>query len=135
MKQALIDTDTISFFFRNDANVINILDKYLKEFGYINLSVVTYYEVLNGLYFKDAKKQLSNFERFVSFNKVIPLTENVAKKSAEIYADLRSKGQVIGHNDTLIAGTAIVFDMKLITNNINHFGRIDELELENWAQK
>ncbi|NCP83481.1 MAG: type II toxin-antitoxin system VapC family toxin [Bacteroidetes bacterium] len=132
MKQALIDTDTLSFFFRNNANVVRLLDKYLQEFGYINVSVITYYEVLNGLYFKDAKKQLTVFERFIQLNKVLPLTDSIAKKSAEIYADLRSKGQVIGHNDTLIAGTAIISDMKLITNNIDHFSRIDELDTENW---
>ncbi len=95
--------------------------------------MITYYEVLNGLYFRDAKKQLVTFEKFMHLNKVLPLSEVIAKKSAEIYAELRSKGLSIGHNDTLIAGTAIAFDMKLITNNTNHFGRISELEIENWT--
>ncbi len=55
MKQAVIDTDTVSYFFRNHQNVVGKLEKYLQEYGFIHLSVVTYYEVLNGLYYKDAK--------------------------------------------------------------------------------
>ena len=56
MKQAIIDTDTLSFFFRGNQNVINKIDKYLVEYGFINISIVTYYEVLNGLLYKDATK-------------------------------------------------------------------------------
>ena len=29
--------------------------------GYLNISVVTYYELLNGLLYKDAQKQMANF--------------------------------------------------------------------------
>lgn len=132
-KQAIIDTDTISYFFRNDQKVVSKLNEYLQEFGFINISVVSYYEILNGLYFKDAKSQLTKFEQFVDLNQVLPLTENIAQKSAEIYANLRKTGQIIGHNDILIAGTAIINDMTLISNNTNHFGRIENLSLENWV--
>jgi tRNA(fMet)-specific endonuclease VapC len=133
MKQALIDTDTLSYFFRNNPEVVEKLDKYLQEFGFVNISVITYYEVLNGLYFKDAKSQLARFERFVELNQVLPLTDEVAKKAAEIYAQLRKKGIVGGHNDILIAGTAIVNNMTLITNNTRHFDKIEELDMDNWA--
>lgn len=132
MKPALIDTDILSYFFRNQSTVVSRFDQYLREFGMINISVVTYYEVLNGLYFKDAKKQLAAFERFVELNQVLPLTENIAKGAAKTYAQLRSQGLGIGHNDTLIAGTALEFDLRLITNNVSHFTRVPELEIENW---
>lgn len=134
MKQAIIDTDTLSYFFRNNLEVIIKLDKYLFEFGFVSISVITYYEVLNGLYFKDAKSQLAKFEQFVELNEVLPLTGKIAKKAAEIFADLRKKGQTIGHNDILIASTAIINDMTLISNNINHFGRIKDLDLDNWIE-
>lgn len=132
MKNAILDTDTISYYFRNNTNVIKHIDTYLREFGFVNVSVISYYEVLNGLYYKDARRQLQKFERFISLNKVISLNDEIAKKSADIYSNLRKNGQIIGHNDTLIAGTAMVLDIKLITNNINHFGRVPGLEIENW---
>lgn len=131
MKPALIDTDTLSYFFRNNPAVVEKLDKYLTEYGFINLSVITYYEVLNGLYFKDAKKQLKKFEEFVKLNQVLPLTDDAAKKAAEVYADLRKKGKSVGHNDILIASTAMANDMTLITNNEKHFKDIEGLDMDN----
>ena len=89
MKQAILDTDTISYYFRNNSLAIQKVDKFLKEFGFINISVVTYYEVMNGLLYKDAKAQLPKFERFAELNNVIPLTLEAARNAASIYADLR----------------------------------------------
>lgn len=133
MKQAILDTDTLSFFFRNRPEVVEKVNAYLTVHGILNLSVVTYYEVLNGLLYKDAHKQLEKFERFIDLNQVIFLNVEIAKKAAEIYANLRKAGQVIGHNDVLIAATAIVYDLTLITNNLGHLSRIPDLSLENWV--
>ncbi len=133
MKPALLDTDTVSYFFRNNEAVVTKVDEYLQEHGFIYLSVVTYYEILNGLYFKDARNQLAQFERFALLNRILPLTPEIAKRSAEIFADLRAKGQPIGHNDVLIAGTAIAYDLRLITNNQRHFSRVEGLDIDNWT--
>lgn len=135
MKRVIVDTDTISYFFRGNADVVAKFDEHLKEHGFVCMSVVTYYEVLNGLYFKDAKNQLAQFEKFVDLNEVLPLTTAIAKRSAEIYSDLRKKGRTVGHNDVLIAATAIISDLTLITNNIRHFSRISRLDIDNWAEK
>jgi predicted nucleic acid-binding protein len=119
---------------RGNQKVINKVDEHLKEFGFINLSIITYYEILNGLLYKDAKKQLVRFEEFVALNKVIPLTLRMAKTAAVIQADLRKKGTGIGHTDTLIAGIAITSKLQLVTNNTDHFKRIRDLEIENWIK-
>ena len=58
----------------------------------------------------------------------------MAKTAATIQADLRKKGNEIGHTDTLIAGIAIISDLQLITNNTDHFNRIKGLELDNWMK-
>jgi tRNA(fMet)-specific endonuclease VapC len=134
MKLSMLDTDILSEFLRGNPKVIAKVDEYLKEHGFINLSIITYYEILNGLLYKDAKKQLAKFEEFVSLNKVIPLTQRMAKVAAVIQADLRKKGTVIGHTDTLIAGIAITNDLQLVTNNTDHFKRIKGLGLANWSK-
>jgi tRNA(fMet)-specific endonuclease VapC len=118
---------------RNNQDVINNLEKHLIQFGFVYIGVVTYYEVLNGLYFKDAKSQLKKFEHFVELNEVLPLTDKIAKKSAKIYSILRQKGQIIRHNDVMIAATSIVNEMTLVSNNTEHFSRISGLVLENWS--
>lgn len=130
----MLDTDILSEFFRGNAKVIERVDEYLKEHGFISISIITYYEVLNGLLYKDARKQLKRFEEFVELNKVIPLTLPMAKTAASIQADLRIKGTEIGHTDTLIAGIAITSELQLVTNNTDHFKRIKELEIANWMK-
>lgn len=134
MKPSMLDTDILSEFLRGNPNVINKVDEYLKEYGFISLSIITYYEMLNGLLYKDARKQISKFEEFVSLNNVIPLTVRMAKTAATIQADLRKKGTEIGHTDTLIAGIAISSELQLVTNNTGHFKRIKGLGLENWTK-
>ncbi len=100
----------------------------------MNLSIITYYEILNGLLYKDARKQMERFEEFINLNKIIPLTIKTVKISANIQADLRKKGSEIGHTDTLIAGIAMANEFQLITNNIAHFKRIKGIELANWSK-
>jgi len=134
IKPSILDTDILSEFLRGNPKVIEHVDKHLLEYGFISLSIITYYEILNGLLYKDAKKQLEKFEDFVALNKVIPLTLRMAKTAAIIQADLRKKGTEIGHTDTLIAGIAIISELQLITNNTNHFIRIKGLEIANWSK-
>lgn len=134
MKPAILDTDILSEFLRGNKNVIARTDEYLQEYGAINLSIITYYEILNGLLYKDARRQLTKFEAFVALNSVIPLTVRTVRISAFIQADLRKKGREIGHTDTLIAGIAMANEMQLITNNTGHFKRIRGLEIANWTK-
>jgi tRNA(fMet)-specific endonuclease VapC len=134
MKLSLLDTDILSEFLRGNSKVVAKVDEHLEEYGLVNLSIITYYEILNGLLYKDAKKQLKKFTDFVELNKVIPMTMRTAKIAAEIYADLRKKGREIGHTDTLIAGIAMANDLQLITNNTDHFKRIKGLEIDNWTK-
>src|SRR5258706_16191935 len=117
MKPSMLDTDILSEFLRGNPKVIAKVEEYLKEHGFVNLSIITYYEILNGLLYKDAKKQLSRFEEFAELNKVIPLTLRTVRISANIQAELRKRGSEIGHTDTLIAGVAMGNELQLVTNN------------------
>ena len=130
MRQAILDSDTISFYFRNNKQIVEKVDKYLKEFGYINISVITYYEIMNGLFYKDAQNQMQKFIRFVELNEVISLSKSTTGRASEIYADLRKSGITIDHNDVMIGAVAIENDMTLITNNEKHFKHIPGLEIE-----
>jgi len=134
MKQSILDTDILSEFLRGNTKVIKKVDEHLKEYGFVSLSIITYYEILNGLLYKDARKQMERFEQFVELNKVVPLTIRTARISANIQAELRKKGIEIGHTDTLIAGVAMASELQLITNNTDHFKRIKGLDFANWTK-
>ncbi len=134
MKPVLVDTDILSEFLRGNTTVIEKVEQYLETYDALNLSIITYYEILNGLLYKDAKKQLKKFTEFIELNKVLPLTMRATRMAAEIYADLRKKGKLIGHTDSLIAGITLAHDLQLVTNNTEHFKRVKGLEVINWLK-
>jgi tRNA(fMet)-specific endonuclease VapC len=45
----MLDTDILSEFLKGNLKVREKVEEQLKEYGIINLSVITYYEILNGL--------------------------------------------------------------------------------------
>lgn len=74
MKPVLVDTDILSLFFKGYSQVVQNFELYLQEYEKLNLSIVTYYEIVSGLKHKNAHKQLELFLEFVAQNNVLPLT-------------------------------------------------------------
>lgn len=134
MDRVLIDTDIISYFFKGNKKVVSNIEIYLNHFKTLEISVITYYEIIGGLLAKNAFKQLDVFNQFIAKNVVIPLTEESAGIAAEIYSTLKKKGEILDDIDLLIAGIAIANDLTLVTNNEKHFNRIPGLKVENWSK-
>lgn len=65
---------------------------------------------------------------------VMPFDEPSDRNYAEIRAALESRGTPIGNNDMLIAAHALTLDVKLVTDNIAEFQRVDGLTCENWLR-
>ena len=130
----MIDTDILSLFFRNHPEVTNRFSSYLATHDKINISIITYYEILSGLKHRDANKKMALFLKFASTNSVLPLTESSVSISSQIYADMRRAGSPLDDIDILIAGVAIANDLIMVTRNRRHFGRINGLEVEDWSE-
>ena len=63
---------------------------------------------------------------------VIEFDKEDARQAGEIRALLAAKGTPIGPYDVLIAGQAIARGMILITHNTDEFGRVPQLQFEDW---
>jgi hypothetical protein len=72
VKPALIDTDILSLFFRGHPAVTARFETYLADFEKVNISIITYYEILSGLKHRDAHRKMEIFLKFVSENTVLP---------------------------------------------------------------
>lgn len=134
MNRVLIDTDILSYYLKGDKIVVENFKNYIKEYDLIEISIITYYEIMSGLLYKDAYNQIEIFESFVADNYVITLTEQSCKISGEIYSKLKREGKIVDDIDILIAGIAIENELTLITNNEKHFERIPGLKIENWKK-
>ena len=102
MKPALIDTDIVSYFLRGNEKIFFNFQEYLRNHELITISILTYYEVLSGLNFKNAVKQLEVFERFCKGVRILNLTEDSIKFSARIFSEQRKSGQLVDDIDILL---------------------------------
>ena len=92
----------------------------------IYISAVTVYELYMGATTKDKEKDVRNItENFT----VLPFTDNVAQKAAELYHKLRLSNQMVEFRDIFIAATCIVHELPIVTLNKKHFKRIDGLKI------
>ncbi|MGE0083848.1 MAG: type II toxin-antitoxin system VapC family toxin [Desulfococcaceae bacterium] len=133
MKPSMIDTDILSLFLKNNPKVTDRFASYLALYKKVNLSIITYYEIISGLKHRDADKKLLKFIEFASKNTVLPLTKESVTISGEIYTELRKTGNPLDDIDLLIAGTALANKMIFVTRNKRHFERIRMLEIEDWS--
>jgi tRNA(fMet)-specific endonuclease VapC len=65
---------------------------------------------------------------------VLALGFDEASRAGELLADLECGGQRIGVEDVLIAATALVHGLVVVTRNVRHFARIPGLSVEDWWQ-
>jgi tRNA(fMet)-specific endonuclease VapC len=131
--QALLDTDILSEVIKGrDVNVQLCAQAYLADHGQLQFSIITRYEILRGLKAKVAFRQALAFEQQCAQSIVLPLDDDVVVQAAEIYGLLKKQGTVIGDADILIAATALVHDLTLVTGNLGHFRRIPTLQCETW---
>ena len=73
-------------------------------------------------------KQDAFFIRFVS----LPFDESAANEFGRIRAYLETAGTPIGPYDMQIAAIAVVHRLIVVTHNTREFGRLPELEIEDW---
>ncbi len=94
------------------------------------LSVISYGEVTEGvLGSKYRAADLARWDDFLAGCDILDVTLAIADRWAELRWYLRSRALIIGDNDLIIAATAQIFGMKVVTGNVRHFGRIPGLDV------
>lgn len=95
---------------------------------HLYISVITVTEFLEG--FAD----IETGERLLRCYDRLEVDSRVAKQAAIIRRQLRESGQLIGDLDILIGATAIVENLPLVTNNVDHFNRIPGLNIVSFQE-
>jgi len=83
----------------------------------------------------NATRQLSEFNNLCSKRWRILFLDNleIIEKAIEIHIDLRRKGRPIQDADILIAATAIIHNLTLVSND-SDMSRLEGINLENWLE-
>jgi tRNA(fMet)-specific endonuclease VapC len=130
----LLDTNIVSYAVKNNIKIRQKLAamKFL-DFD-IFISCITFFEIKRGFLVVDSPKQRERFERLCQDYQIILLDDlAILEKAAEIHANLRLRGLPIQTEDILIAATAMVKDLVLVSNDTD-LTRVEGLNLENWVE-
>ena len=71
---------------------------------------------------------------FLPYVQVLDFPDDAAPHYAEIRADLKKRGSLIGANDLFVAVHARSLGLTLVTNNTAEFARVKGLRVENWTR-
>jgi tRNA(fMet)-specific endonuclease VapC len=133
MPRFMLDADTCSCIMKRSHPLV------LKRLQSVSvddvcMSVVTKAELLYGVEISPRRAQDgAALAAFLPYVETVALDEEAALHYAEIRADLKRRGTMIGANDLFIAAHARALNLMLVTNNTHEFERIAGLKVENWT--
>jgi tRNA(fMet)-specific endonuclease VapC len=73
------------------------------------------------------------FERFCQNHRMLPLDWAALEQATEIWVELSRRGELIGEVDILLAGTASVHGLAMVSHNTAHFERVKGLVVLDWT--
>lgn len=121
----ILDTDVVIDFFTGISpgaeGVLNLISQ--EEAALTAISVFELYAGIEG------KRRLGQIETFIRDLTILPIDVIEAALAGKIYTQLKSKGQLIGTHDILIAAVCLANGLPLYTKNVIHFSKIKDIQI------
>jgi tRNA(fMet)-specific endonuclease VapC len=135
MDVALLDTDILSELLKQqDPTVQARAEAYFRVQSQIAISAITCYQILRWLREPRKAERLAQFDEMLRQQIVLDVDLPVLDRAADLWIEARAAGQPREDVDLIIASTALVHDLTLVTANLRHFEWIDGLSLDNWRR-
>lgn len=125
-----MDNDNCSAYLKLNPKVIN---RFLQYGGRLHISTVTLAELFT--WAKRAKASPKRLRGVVDLRndvRVLPVDEAIAEQFGDIRAPLLDAGLHAPQLDLLLAATALVHGLTLVTHNTKDFAAIPGLALDDW---
>lgn len=129
----LIDTSIIIYSLKQH----EIVNQKLEETKNVpkSISVIAYGELIYGARkSRHVERNLAVSYRIAEIFPIINIDKSIMDIFGEIKKGLEQKGNIIEDMDILIAATALSYNLILVTNDVHHFRRIEDLRIENWTE-
>jgi predicted nucleic acid-binding protein len=112
----LVDTDVCIDFLREREYAKTLLGKWLAK-GLLSVSAVTHLEIYAGM----RKGEEKATGAFLDLMVTMPVDEMIARSAGDIIRHLKSRGITMSPSDSIIAASALIMNVPLITNNISDY--------------
>ena len=127
----MIDTDVLIFFERHPDRFRQFLEG--RQVEELSISVITASELLHGVHRAGDSAIRARRETFVKAVLaqifVIEIDLFIARRHAQLWAELARIGTMIGLHDSWIAATCLAHDLTLLTLNRHEFASVPELRM------
>jgi len=128
-----LDTDILIEYFRGSEPIRRRIEN-LKGEERIGLIWLTVYEFFKGIFISGKLDEERFLKELVRTCRIFEASYEAARIGGRIYAALKKKGKLINDADIMIASIAKAHDAILVTNNEEHFARVEGLKIENWLK-
>lgn len=129
----LMDTDWIVHWLNGKKNIVKRV-KELREEG-LGISMISIAEIYEGIFgSKDPERHEKTFKEFLTGVIVLEITKEICKKFGELRNELRQRGELIGDFDLLIASAALINNLIILSDNVEHYKKIKGLKFETSAR-
>lgn len=126
----LIDTNICSDYLRNRGGVPQ---RFQQHSGELAISVITLGELQTWVHRRHSAKWLAEgLGQMLMVLDVLPVDQAVANHFGLIRADLFDRGRPTPDLDLLIAATALVHGLTIVTHNIQDFECVSSLSIIDW---
>ena len=127
----MVDANVFIHFERRKSSVD--LSRWASPEDGVFISAITVSELLMGVYRADTeirRQSRSDFvEAILRGVTVLDFSKPIARRHAQVHADLVRQGQLIGPHDMMIAATALHHQLSLLTDNVAEFSRVNGLNV------
>lgn len=131
----VLDTNVIAALMRGEPKVVARLERVTRAM--VAVPEPTWAEVAYGLARMPPSKRrgrlLDRFELLREELPTLPWSAEVSDAFGQLKASLEARGQRLEDFDLAIAAHALASDAVLVTANVRHLARIDELQVEDWG--
>jgi tRNA(fMet)-specific endonuclease VapC len=133
MLRYMLDTDICSYVMkRSHEPLLRRLQKV--PVSDVCVSVVTKSELLFGVEVSPRRQQdAAALNAFLNYVEVLDFPDNASSHYAQIRAQLKKSGNLIGANHLFIAAHARSLGLTLVTHNTQEFRRVHRLAIEDWT--
>jgi tRNA(fMet)-specific endonuclease VapC len=133
MLRYMLDTDICSYVMKRSHDAL--LQRLQKvPVSDVCVSVVTKCELLYGVEVSPRRQQdEAALKAFLNVAAVLDLPDHASSHYAQIRAQLKKSGKMIGANDLFIAAHARSLGLTLVTHNTQEFRRVNRLAIEDWT--
>lgn len=125
----ILDTSFLIDVLRGE-NTIGEAVQTVDEQGTARVSSITVMELWEGVHLAESsERERTVVKELLEDLREAPFDRECGTIAGEIAAELHRNGEPIEDADVMIAATALVHDVPVVTNNVAHFERIDDLEI------